>query len=121
MHDSCVQAPNLRPNEHVINTFRANRSQGWRAVGGHVLITSERVIFYPHKVDEVTGAGMWTSELDQISNASVAPRGRNPFNGSLRQRLMVVGANGTELFVLRSPNEVVDAILDVKRDQVEKP
>jgi hypothetical protein len=81
--------PALKPDEHEIETYRANRSQGSRAVGGHLLLTDQRVLFYPHKLDSSTGGKSWESALGSIANVGLSERGRNPFDGSMRRRLKI--------------------------------
>jgi hypothetical protein len=104
-----VSQPDLRPGERAIETYRANRSQGLRAVGGHLLLTDQRVVFYPHKFDSAIGGRPWECDLKSISKVSTAPRGRNPFDGSIRRRLQIDGQT-TELFVVNKVDSVVEAI-----------
>lgn len=81
-----------------IATYRANRTQSsHRAVGGHLLLTDQRLLFYPHGFDIATGGKSWECTLASISNVGMSDRGRNPFDGSLRRRLQVECEGATEL------------------------
>jgi hypothetical protein len=102
--------PALEPNEREIATYRANRTQGSRAIGGHLLLTDRRVVFYPHKVDSATGARNWESALESISDVSMSDRGRNPLNGSLRRRLKISCRDVNEHFVVSNGAAIVEAI-----------
>jgi hypothetical protein len=100
----------LEPTEREIATYRANRTQGSRAVGGHLLLTNQRVCFYPHKLDDATGGKAWECRLASISQVGLAPLGFNPFNGSLRRRVQIECADATEYFVMSKPSDVIAAI-----------
>ena len=102
--------PTLRPNERELATYPANRSQGFRALGGHLLLTDQRVVFYPHAVDSATGGKGWECELASISGVRMSARGLNPFNGSLLPRLQIDGDGTTAYFVVRNGYAIVDAI-----------
>lgn len=61
--------PALKPDESEIETYRANRSQGSRTVGGHLLLTDQRVYFYPHRLDSSTGGTSWACDLSSITTS----------------------------------------------------
>jgi hypothetical protein len=109
-HYAAVTKPTLRPNEREIATYRANRSQGFRAVGGHLLLTDQRVVFYPHGLDGATGGKRWECALSSLSGVCMSARGFNPFNGSLRPRLQIDGEGVTEYFAVNKGFAIVDAI-----------
>jgi hypothetical protein len=68
-----VEPPELDEGESVIVEFRANRSQGWRAVGGKVWVTTSHVRFRPHALDGATGGRSFDCEHGQIEAVDVAP------------------------------------------------
>jgi hypothetical protein len=68
----------LKPGERKIATYRADRVQAKRAVGGHLMLTDQRVVFYPHLFDRATGGKSWKGALDAVSQVGVAPRGSEP-------------------------------------------
>jgi GRAM domain len=106
-----VADPPLNPGEQLVGRFRANRSQGGRAVGGHLLLTDQRLVFAPHKIDAATGGAGWQCSLRSISSVSVAPRGKNLFDGSLRRRLMVTSDGAVTYFVVPKVADVASAIM----------
>jgi hypothetical protein len=105
-----VPKPVLKPNEIEIETYRANRMQGGRAVGGHLLLTDQRVVFYPHKLDSSTGGKNWECPLKSISEVRMSARGFNPFNGSMRRRLQIDRTGATTLFVVNRADSIIAAI-----------
>lgn len=108
-HD-LVPRPELEPTEREIGTYRANRTQGNRAVGGHLLLTNHRICFYPHKLDDATDGKSWECTLAAVSQVGLAPRGSNPFNGSLRRRVQIESSGTTEHFVMSRASDVIAAI-----------
>ena len=102
--------PVLESDEREVATYRANRSQGSRAVGGHLLLTDRRLIFYPHKVDRATGGNAWECRLTALTDVGLSERGRNPFDGSLRRRLKVGHGGSLDLFVVNKAEAVAAAI-----------
>jgi hypothetical protein len=78
-------------------------------LGGHLLLTDQRVVFYPHGLDRATGGKSWECELTAISGVRMSASGFNPFNGSLRPRLQIDGDGTTEYFVVNKGFAIVDA------------
>ena len=109
-HSAWVSKPALKSDEHEIETYRANRSQGSRAVGGHLLLTDQRVLFYPHKLDSSTGGNNWECDLASITSVGVSERWSNPFNGSMRRRLKVDCDGVTDYFVVNGADKIAEAI-----------
>jgi hypothetical protein len=109
-HSAWVPKPVLKPGEREIETYRASRSQGSRAVGGHLLLTNQRVLFYPHKLDALTGGKSWECDLASISHVRVAEQDYKPFDGSMRRRLQIECADTAEHFVVNKVETVVGAI-----------
>lgn len=102
--------PALKPDEHEIETYRANKSQGSRAVGGHLLLTDQRVLFYSHKLDDSTGGKNWECDLDSITSVGLSERGRNPFDGSMRRRLKIESDGASDSFVVNKAESIATAI-----------
>jgi len=92
--------------------WRANRTQSaMRAVGGTLVLSEADLEFRPNRVDAATGGKAWSAELAQIRSVGKEKRGRNPFNGSIRERLRVETADGAvELFVVNRLEQVTDRI-----------
>ena len=107
--------PALNPSERALGTYRANRTQGSRSVGGHLLLTDQRVLFDPHKLDSATGGTAWECSLTSITGVGMAARGSNPFNGSLRRRLRIACGESAEHFVVNKGHAIVSAIQQAAR------
>lgn len=93
----------------------ANRQQRRRAVGGRLLLTSERLIFTSNRLDRLTGGSDWSVDRDDVTAVDVAaPTLENgPFSGGLRSRLRLTLIGGTEeLFVVRSPDRCATELAD---------
>lgn len=110
-----MSKPEMAPGEHEIKSYRANRYQRSRAVGGHLLLSDRRLLFYPHKLDDMLGGRSWECSLEEISAMAIADRGSNAFNGSLRPRLQIDIAGETELFLVTNPLRVAAEIEDARR------
>lgn len=108
-----VSPPSLQEGEIVVVEFLANRSQGWRAVGGKVWITSHRLLFLPNAVDVRTGGQEFSCRRSDIRWIDVEPptTSGGPFSGGLRRRLRVELADeSTELFVVNRVETLVQTI-----------
>lgn len=87
----------------------ANRQQdGWRAVGGKLYLTNQRIIFCPHFLERVLGGKKWSTPLDDITDATTEAPDGEPLSGGLRPRLALLLQDGSrELFVVNNLNETV--------------
>ena len=83
----------------------------WRAVGGRLIATDARLVFWPNRVDAALGGRAW-----QVRFADVREVGRraptwNPLDGGLRSRLRIVTRDGAEhLFVVNGLARVIEQI-----------
>jgi hypothetical protein len=91
---------------------RANRTQSaFRAVGGRLVLEDDRLEFRPHGFDRALAGKGWSVPLARIRSVDKKPRGMNPFNGALRERLRVEAEDGSvELFVVSELDSVRDRI-----------
>jgi hypothetical protein len=88
--------------------IRANRTQGERAVGGHLALSSSRVAFEPHRYDRERGGEAWSAPLGDIAAIGKKKRTWNPTDGGFRTRLELVMRDGhSELFVVPHLDRVV--------------
>ena len=96
----------------AVEQWRANRTQNAvRAVGGTLVLTEADLEFRPNRVDAATGGKGWSTKLAQIRSVGTQKRGRNLFNGSIRERLRVETVDGgAELFVVNGLEQVTDRI-----------
>lgn len=99
--------------EQVLERWRANRVQtSNRAVGGHLYVTSCRLVFKAHAFDTaLMGVSL------QLPLAGISEVGRRPCDfsqimaGSLRDRLELLLVDGTvELFVVNKLDAVIEKI-----------
>ena len=91
---------------------KANRTQSaLRAVGGRLVLTSDRLEFQPHGVDKALFGRDWSVPLGRIRSVGAEPRGLNPFSGAMRKRLRVETDDGSvEMFVVSRLDEVIERI-----------
>ncbi len=95
---------------------RANHADGGRAKGGKLRLEGERLSFEPHGFDRaidrlIDTPGGWSATLSEITEVGEEPRGKNPFDGSLRKRLRIVTADGQrQLFVVNGLDEAVQRL-----------
>ena len=101
--------------ETVLERWGANHTQSSRrAVGGHLYLTTQRVIFEPHGLDAALEGSYWWAMLDRISDVGRQKRDfSQPLGGSFRDRLKIVLNDGTEeLFVLNKLDTIIERIGD---------
>jgi hypothetical protein len=91
---------------------RANRTQStFRAVGGQLVLEGDRLEFRPHGFDRALSGKGWSAPLTAIRSVGTEPRGLNPLNGALRERLRIELDDGSvELFVVNKLGEVRERI-----------
>jgi hypothetical protein len=100
----------LSDGEHIVKVWRANRSSRFRAVGGRLVLTTERVCFVPHLVDRSIGAASWEVLLEAVVDVGLVRSGWNPLNGALRSRVCISGSAWQEAFVVTQAASVVETI-----------
>lgn len=101
----------LRPDERVIGDFFTNHVQGDRAYGGHLFITTRRVIFNPVAASKANGGASAAIDLKDIYAADVAPRRLNPSGGAWRRRLRITTFSGNpEYLVVWRPRKLADLL-----------
>ena len=105
----------MAPGETLIETIRANRSQGARAVGGQLHLTSTRMVFTPHGLESQIGGRAWQAAWGEVCGVTVAPRGWRPFDGSLARRLRVDTVHGVEHFVVPHVDQVLARVEACRR------
>lgn len=83
-----------RSDEQLLTGTLANQVQGQRAYGGHLYVTTQRMVFVP-----MAAGGRW-SEIAHadIAGVDVARRGRTVSDASWRRRLRVRTLDGGEVF-----------------------
>ena len=65
------------------------------------MLKDDRLEFQPHGFDRALAGKGWSVPLTAVGSVGTEPRGVNPFNGALRERLRVEAEDGSvELFVV---------------------
>jgi hypothetical protein len=100
----------MNSGEMLVESIRANRMEGLRAVGGRLYLTDQRLVFRPHAFDAATGGSAWESPLRAVALADIAPRGSDRSFAALRRRLRITTADGAEVFVVNHVSEVATRI-----------
>ena len=98
-----VDEPALEPGEQVLERWSANRTQGWRAVGGRLFVTTTHLRFRPNVVDRNTAGRSWDAPRSAVAGTGLADRDpvRGFLAGGLRRRLEITLSDGTvERFVV---------------------
>jgi hypothetical protein len=88
--------------------MRANRTQGDRAVGGHLAISPTRITFDPHAFDRERGGEVWSALLADVVAVGKRRRTWNLSDGGIRTRLELEMRDGhSELFVVPRLDKVI--------------
>ena len=102
-----------RAGERVVWKVFAGRKQGRLARGGRLQVTTERLVFTPHRFDAALGGHARAIELRDIASVTKAKRTfpGDFHSGGLRDRLCVTLHNEeSELFVVNHLDAVVEKI-----------
>lgn len=111
-----VELPNdvsALDDEVVMSRRWANRTQSrFRAAGGRLYLTNQRVLFRPHVVDATLAGEYWHTSLTSITEiGKQKPTLRGTMNGGIRTRLRItVHDDTTELFVVNKLDTVISEI-----------
>ncbi len=105
--------PALLPDEKFVASYPANRTQGKRAVGGGLHLTTRRILFCPNAIDRSLGGKPWECAHADISGVGVEPKRFSLlelFSGAFANRLRLHLGERVELFVIRDPAARVDEL-----------
>src|ERR1051325_9657973 len=89
--DSWFNRPVLDDGETVVKSYPANHTQGKRAVGGKLFLTTRRLVFVPNRLDSRMGGQIWEASRCIIRRVGrVGPHFSivELFSGALRSRLI---------------------------------
>lgn len=107
--------PVFHESESNVFEVPANYSQGYRAVGGKLFGSTQRLIFVPNRIDAKLGGRVVSIPRDQITNVSKVARSWSVFeifSGALVPRMSVMLHDGTRfLFVVNSIDENITLLL----------
>jgi hypothetical protein len=104
----------LLPGERLIWRAACNWRQGPVARGGHLALTSQALVFQPHRFDAQTGGQPRRIPLDHVAAVSIEPGGipKGLLAGGLRRRLRLDLIDGsTELLLM---NRVAQRLAQVQ-------
>ena len=88
----------LQAGEQELARFNVNYTQSARrAVGGRLFVSTQRLVFCPHRLDAATGGETWALPRSAVTQVGVRPKGGDTFGGGLRDRLAIGVAEGSEL------------------------
>jgi hypothetical protein len=109
--------PALADNEQWVAHLAANRSQGKRAVGGGLHVTTERLLFCPNAIDARLGGKPWSCTRAEVAGVGVQRPSYSPlelFSGGLVDRLRFDLNDGRrELFVVSRPGAVAATLREL--------
>lgn len=109
-HSAWMPKPALKPAEREIETYRANRSQGSRAVmRASASDGPTSAVLLPQARRQYRGQD-WECDLASITSVGLSERGHNPFDGSMRRRLKIECDGATDFFVVNKAKSVATAI-----------
>lgn len=110
----------LDAGETLLERWRANRAQSSRrAVGGHLYLTDQRLLFEPHGFDAGLAGRGAAVPLRDITDVTRVPRDLGHlFGGGLRSRLAVATTRETHLFVV---NDLDGKIRRIQEERVRPP
>ncbi|MBF6176908.1 hypothetical protein [Nocardia otitidiscaviarum] len=106
-----TREPTLDDGENVTWRRPANRTQGGRAVGGTLYLTSTRLRFEPNRMDALMGGRSWSAPRTSVTAVGTEARTGGLFDGGMRNRLRVDLREGApELFVVGKLDETIETL-----------
>lgn len=104
-------------DERWILHLAANRTQGRRAVGGGLHVTTYRLLFCPNVIDARLGGQAWSCAHAEIGAIGIQPRRFSLlelFSGGLVERLRFDLVDGrSEMFVTSKPQQRASELRDL--------
>lgn len=110
------------PGESVTASFYTNYlREDARPLGGKLYVTSERLLFCPHRIDQFFGGDRAEFALDAIANVEcVTPDTNAKYGGGPSERLRIEFVGEREaIFVLSDLENAVQAIDDAAMRAIE--
>src|SRR3954453_3269177 len=107
-----LSRPAIGPEERVLFEAAAITFRGWRTVTGTVAVTTERLLFTPNRLDELTRVPVMSVPRGQISgasttsSASAALRERG-IAAALRPQVCIEHPDGPTFVTVTSPESLV--------------
>jgi hypothetical protein len=107
----------LAEGEHWVAHLAANRSQGKRAVGGGLHLTTRRMLFTPRDLEASLGGKPWSCAVSEITAIGVEKARFSlleMFSGGWSDRLRIdLGGGHKELFVVARAEQRATELRDL--------
>lgn len=103
-------APDLWAGEHVVWYLPCGMSQRI-AVGGMLVVTNQRVMFIPSRLQPKRDLAVHAWRLSEIDSIGVQERDFTPYTGGMQRRLRLTLKNDPSpvLFVTKHPDQTLEA------------
>ena len=108
--------PEVGPGEQCLHRATVNQLLDLgRAVGGKLVVTDQRVLFEPNRLDRLTGGRGWAMNLREIQQVVIEPGGKQGVArygpaGARPQVVMTTGSGESTVFVVRDRDGLVAAV-----------
>ena len=113
--DKFIKTPELLESEEIILAYPANMTQkDWRAVGGKLFITNQRIIFTTNVIDDKLGGKSFSRAREDVDYIFIKERKLSfseLFSGGLINRLgLKLKDNSEVFFVVNELDETINSI-----------
>lgn len=116
--DKLFKTPELLESEEIILAYPANMTQkDWRAVGGKLFITNQRIIFTINVIDDKLGGKSFAKAREDVDYIFIKERKLSfteLFSGGLVNRLGLKLKDNSEIFFV--VNELDKTINSIKTE-----
>lgn len=116
--DKLFKTPELLESEEIILAYPANMTQkDWRAVGGKLFITNQRIIFTTNVIDDKLGGKSFAKAREDVDYIFIKERKLSfteLFSGGLVNRLGLKLKDNSEIFFV--VNELDKTINSIKTE-----
>jgi hypothetical protein len=112
-----LSRPAIAPDERVLFETAAITFRGWRTITGTVTVTTERLLFTPNRLDELTGVPALSVPRAEITGVSLAPSGsavlrERGIAAALRPQVCIEHADGPTFLSVTGPGSLLAALDD---------
>ena len=107
-----IAEPKLEPGETVTYMASANRLSSQRMLGGKVLITDRRVMFYPNRMDSLLRGKSIDLPIADVKSIRTNPRGwqsikQRGLGALIRDQVEIEGVTETLIVTVSNPNALI--------------
>jgi hypothetical protein len=112
-----LSRPAIAPGERVLFETAAITYRGWRTITGTVCVTTERLLFTPSRLDELTGVPAISVPRAEITSVSLARSGspvlrERGIAAALRPQVCIEHADGPTFFSVTGADSLLAALED---------